>query len=246
MSIKNLIVEPIFSAAMSFDFAANERVAVIGPSGAGKTTLLKGVSTLMGQCQSLTVDTCDVLDLHPVERSKVLSWTPERLEWSFDMSAIEVVELSFAPWGCLSSETQIFAVQALCSLGLRPEQRVMQMSSGELRRLTVAHTLCSQARVLVIDEPTANLDPYHAYKSLELLSKKDAVVLFATHDLSLALEFASFLIVLSSGRVVCAGEPEKVWSQSVLRDVFQVESVRHTHFGEYFPFLKPRIILEER
>ena len=231
---RDVKVPEIFSVLPNFQFDREDKIAVIGPSGSGKTSLMKALSGYFWSGQ-ISVDQMDLTDLTIREKSRMISWIPERFEWPMQMTALEMVQLGYSPWGKNSEDQVQKILQQFHLLGLDPNQIIHTMSSGEKRRLITIHALNQQAKVLLIDEPTANLDPLHSFKVLQLLAEANAMMFFATHDLGLAVHFANKMIVLNERSVVFCGLTREMDVQSILKDVFQVQ----LKISQSLPFYEP-------
>ena len=110
----------------------------------------------------------------------------------------------------------------MCHLTARP---VLELSSGERQRVIIARSLATQADVLLLDEPTANLDIAHALDVLDLcqqLAREGKTIGLAIHDINAAARYATYLVLLSAGRLVIQGEPEAVLHAAQLNRVFDV------------------------
>ncbi|WP_191058978.1 ATP-binding cassette domain-containing protein, partial [Geminicoccus harenae] len=103
------------------------------------------------------------------------------------------------------------------------------LSGGERARVLLARALAGQPAILLADEPTAGLDPYHqleVMERLQSLAQSGATVLVVLHDLAAAVRFCDRLVLLDRGRVVAAGDPGEVTAAPNLRTVFRIEAAR--------------------
>jgi iron complex transport system ATP-binding protein len=137
----------------------------------------------------------------------------------------------FAHGGAFGWETEEdieLAQRALvdCDLGGYESRLMNELSGGERQRVVLARALATNAQILMLDEPTANLDLAHQAMMFRLVRKRcergcSSVVI--THDLNLAAEFADEIIMLKDGRIVANGAPEKVLTAENVLDVFGVD-----------------------
>ena len=119
-------------------------------------------------------------------------------------------------------------------LATRP---VLELSGGERQRVIIARSLATQADVLLLDEPTANLDIAHALDVLDLcqqLAHEGKTIGLAMHDINAAARYATHLVLLSAGRLVTQGGPEAVLQAAQLNQVFDVCTDR-THAADGTP-----------
>jgi iron complex transport system ATP-binding protein len=138
-------------------------------------------------------------------------------------------------------KTQIESALATCDLTALRHQAATTLSGGELARAMLARALVAEPDILIVDEPTSGLDPRHALdamKTLRALADAGRLVIAAAHDLSLAAQFATRIIVLRDGRVCADGPSAEIMSPEVLRAVFDIEArVERDADGAHVRFL---------
>lgn len=219
---------------ISFTLPKNKIVAVLGANGAGKTTLLKSLNGSL----PITKGTI-LLDGKPFETfsrreiAQKIAVVAQENETKFPVTVLEFVLAGrFAHGGVFGWEKvddlQI-AENALEMCDLKDyESRLMnELSGGERQRVVFARALATQARILLLDEPTANLDLSHQASLFRLVRERcqtcDSSAVIITHDLNLASEFADEILLLKRGEVVAKGESKEVLTTENLRQVFEVE-----------------------
>ena len=202
-----------------------ELVAVLGPNGVGKSTLLRTVLGLRGPLAgTITVDGDDVTDLDRSTIARRLGYVPQAESTGLPSTVFETVLTGRKPHATWrpSPEDRELVGRVLDRLGLadlamRP---LSELSGGQRQQVRLARALAQQPDGLVLDEPTSSLDLRH---QLDVLERVRAVaddgnaVLFALHDLDLALRFADTLVFLSDGTVVQTGGPAVVDADLVER-----------------------------
>lgn len=213
-------------------------VTVVGPNGAGKTTLARAIAGLL----PLAGGSVRVFGLDPYraprrEIAKNLAYLQQRVEIAFPYSAIEVVllgryarqrGLGFASADDLAAATQAMAA---CDVAGLAERSFDELSGGEAQRVIVAQAMCQGARCLVLDEPTAGLDPAHARTLFEAIRRHcdgGGAAIVVTHDLDLALRFGGTMWLVGGGTLAAAGAPRDVLQAAATREVFGVG----VHVGE--------------
>lgn len=194
---------------VSFDVAAGERVAVLGPNGAGKTTLMlhlngiltpsSGSVTIGGT--TLTRDT--VRELR--RRVGLVFQDPD--DQLFMPTVGEDVAFGPANFGVTGAELDDRVASALARVGLADAagRAPQHLSLGQRRRAAIATILSMDVDVVVLDEPTSNLDPSGRRELSATLGALPATVIVVTHDLSYALELCPRALVLDGGRIVADG-----------------------------------------
>ncbi|MHC1728652.1 MAG: ABC transporter ATP-binding protein [Syntrophobacteraceae bacterium] len=103
-------------------------------------------------------------------------------------------------------------------------RRLDQLSAGEAQRVLIARAICQQPRIIVLDEPTASLDPAHQIHVMSLLEglrdKEGITVIMVSHDLNLAALYADRLLLLKEGRVMSIGTPQEVLTRDTLQSAY--------------------------
>ncbi len=209
---------------------ATERVALVGANGSGKSTLLMHFNGLI----TPQVGQVIVGEL-PVE-SQYLKRIRDFVGLVFqnpdDQLFMPTVweDINFGPLnqGITGQELNDRSTHAMRCVGLDPEEYGSRsangLSGGEKKRVAIAGVLAMQPQVLVLDEPSAQLDPRSRRQLIELLDTLPLTQLIATHDLDLALELCDRTIVLSKGRIVFDGATERVMCDPELLAEHALES----------------------
>jgi cobalt/nickel transport system ATP-binding protein len=196
---------------VNFSIELGECVALVGPNGAGKTTLfLRLCGVLAGRVGEAVVCGLDPAD--PGHRKKL----PETIGVVFQNSDDQLFsptvldDVAFGPLnlGLTVDEARARALEALSAVGLAPEagERVpFQLSGGDKRRAALAGVLAMRPSVLLLDEPSAFLDPRGRRELIALIRSLPGTKLIATHDLDLVLDVCPRVLVLDGGRLVADG-----------------------------------------
>ena len=197
-----------------------EWLALIGPNGAGKTTLLRAVAGLVPFSGGISIRDRPVRDLGRTELARLIAVVPQEPSTPPWMTVGEYVLLGRTPHlGTFSRESRqdrIAAALALTRLDLvgYGERRLGTLSGGEKQRAVVARALAQDARIVLLDEPTAALDIGHQQQALELLdalrAESGLTLVAAMHDLTLAAQYADRMLLLDQGRVAADGTPRNV------------------------------------
>jgi ABC-type cobalamin/Fe3+-siderophores transport system ATPase subunit len=229
-------------ADVTLSLKPGEITAIIGPNGAGKSTLLK---SLNGQVRPLSGTI--LLDGQPLERlnrrtiSRRIAVVAQEAELRFPVTVLEFVLggrfawATNAGWGWETEHDLQTADAVLRETELSElSGRLMnELSGGERQRALMARALATEAPILLLDEPTANLDLSHQATLLALVrnrcDRNEAAALVVTHDINLAAQFADNLILMKQGRAVHTGTPEQVLQPQILQDVFEVTVLVDAH-----------------
>ena len=206
--------------------AEGEWLALIGPNGAGKTTLLRAIGRLVPFSGAIALGGRSITDMRRAELSRLIAIVPQEPSTPPWMTVAEYVLLGRTPHlGPLAKEgrrDREAAARALARLDLRgyEERRLGTLSGGEKQRVVVARALAQEARIVLLDEPTAALDIGHQQQALELLDvlrgESGLTLVAAMHDLTLAAQYADRMILLDQGRVVADGAPGEVLTEQLI------------------------------
>jgi iron complex transport system ATP-binding protein len=220
---------------VDFDFGPGRVVALAGENGSGKSTLLKAI---VGVVPSRTGDVRlggESILAWPRRRvARAIAYAPQSAELIFPITVRDLVLQGRAPWrsGFLweSGEDVAIAEAAMraCDVGDLADRDATRLSGGERRRAFLARLLAQNARVWLLDEPTADLDPRHRLEFIEVLREAHArarpIVVWATHDVNEALAIADDLLLLRRGRVVAAGPVEDALLPGPLESAFSIRA----------------------
>ena len=201
---------------------ASGMVAVIGPNGAGKTSMLRALS-------GIELDTGDVLiageelaQTPPARRMRLLSFLPATRNLVWPISTRDVIALG------LPSPDPARIEELLKLLELEPlaDRPADHLSTGERSRVLLARALAARPRLLLLDEPLSNLDPYWVLRTLQILNSETrqsgCAVLASLHDLNQIGAFERVLLV-DGGRIIRDGSPTEVMDSPELVHAFRIE-----------------------
>lgn len=217
-----------------------QTVAILGPNGAGKTTLIKALNgTLPLSNGTIAISERSLAEYSRREIAREIAVVAQETETRFPVSVLEFVLAGrFVHGGAFGWESEADVASAKralddCDLAEYGERLMNELSGGERQRVVLARALATNARILLLDEPTANLDLAHQAMMFRLVRercrscKASAVVI--THDLNLASEFADEVLMLKDGKVKAYGTPEKVLTTENIKYVFGVEVLLDTN-----------------
>ncbi|MEL9909249.1 MAG: ABC transporter ATP-binding protein [Desulfurococcus sp.] len=217
---------------VSIDIYEGEVVAVVGPNGSGKTTLLKTVDGILRPTKgSVYIDMKNILMIPRRELAKKISLVTQ---FTYVTPGVKVVDfvltgrrphIDFAPTR-RDLEISMNVLRAVRADSLA-ERDLTELSSGEFQRVLIARALAAEPKVLLLDEPTSNLDLLFQIEILNLIKSlsvdKRLTVMMSLHDLTQAYRFSDKVVVLKNGRVYAVGEPDKVLSEEIIEKVYGVK-----------------------
>jgi iron complex transport system ATP-binding protein len=225
---------------VSFELCSGKTIVLLGANGAGKTTLVKALNGTLPTTQGrIELDGMELGRLSRREIAKNIAVVAQENETRFPISVLEfVLSGRFVHGGAFGweSEDDIEAAKkalAGCDL-VGYEMRLMNnLSGGERQRVVLARALATNAEILLLDEPTANLDLAHQAMMFRLVRERcktaGASAAVITHDLNLAAEFADEVLMLKNGKVAARGTPQEVLTAENVKNVFLVNVVLDQH-----------------
>jgi cobalt/nickel transport system ATP-binding protein len=207
--------------------AHGERVAVLGPNGAGKTTLMLHLNGLLTAASGeLVVAGIPVARRRLAElRARVGLVFQDPDDQLFMPTVREDVAFGPLNMGLERHEVAARVDEALAAVRMTGAagRAPHGLSQGERRRVAIATVLAMRPRLLVLDEPSANLDPRARRELLELLDELDRTMLVVTHDLPFAAQLCERAVILAAGRVVADGHVEDVLADAALLEANDLE-----------------------
>ena len=227
---------------VTFTLNPGEIIAIIGPNGAGKSTLLR---TLNGQIHpasgSISIDGEPLQRLNRRSISRRIAVVAQEAELRFPVTVLEFVlggRFAWATntgWGWETERDLQIAGAVLQETELSElSGRLMnELSGGERQRALMARALATEAPILLLDEPTANLDLSHQATLLSLVRSRcdrhQASALVVTHDINLASQFADNILLMKQGKTLHSGSPAQVLKPEILEEVFEVKVLIDAH-----------------
>lgn len=217
--------------------------ALLGANGCGKTTLLRCVANLLVPSKGkVMIEGTDVRQYSARELAQKIAFVRQYSQPEFEFSAFEIVLMGRNPYQRrLQNESQKdWDIVERC---LRQTNTwhlrfalPSEMSGGELQRVMIARALAQETPILLLDEPTSNLDIAHQFEIMELLksisNEQHKTILMVIHDLNIALQYCPNSILLNEGRLLYQGATEEALSPENIQIAFNVQSHREgTHLA---------------
>ena len=214
--------------------------AVLGPNGAGKTTLLKAVAGLLPYEGRIEIAGQDLRSLHRSDRVQLLAYVPQvsllaspfRVEHVVQQARYSLQTARHRHHAAIEHAMDVVDVAHL------RKRSFTQLSGGEQRRVLLARALATEARLILLDEPTASLDIRHALSFYELLKELTAsgtCIMALLHRLEVAASFTDRDNLLKDGRLTHQGVTADIISAEPIREVYGVEADETTTLSFRLP-----------
>jgi iron complex transport system ATP-binding protein len=214
-------------------------VGLVGPNGAGKTTLLRAINGALSPDEgTVHVAGRAVADIDSRATSRLVATVPQSTAVSFDFSVRHVVAMGRTPHvGRFGTRTEadreaVEAAMDRTAVAELADRPVTDVSGGERQRVFLARALAQDTPVLLLDEPTSDLDVNHQVRTLNLVADLVAegrTAVAAIHDLDLAARFCDELRLLYDGQVQAAGPPDSVLTDATVEAAFGARATVTAH-----------------
>lgn len=255
MSIKFQEVSYTYSPRSPFEYKALNNIslnlemdkitAIIGHTGSGKSTLVQQLNALLVPTSG-TLEVCDFIITPDKKKNKNLKALRKRVGLVFQFPEYQLFEetiakdIAFGPknFGVSDEEINEIVKKVIVQVGLDEsylERSPLELSGGQKRRVAIAGILAMNPDVLVLDEPTAGLDPTGAKAMLDLfveLNKQGKTIIIVTHEMDYVLEYCDLCIVLNKGDIVYEGTPINLFINDEIMEKVGIEPPLSIEFAK--------------
>ena len=255
MSIKFQEVSYTYSPRSPFEFKALNNIslnlemdkitAIIGHTGSGKSTLVQQLNALLIPTSG-TLEVCDFIITPDKKKNKNLKALRKRVGLVFQFPEYQLFEetiakdIAFGPknFGVSDEEINEIVKKVIVQVGLDEsylERSPLELSGGQKRRVAIAGILAMNPDVLVLDEPTAGLDPTGAKAMLDLfveLNRQGKTIIIVTHEMDYVLEYCDLCVVLNKGDIVYEGTPINLFINDEIMEKVGIEPPLSIEFAK--------------
>ena len=211
----------------------SEIMSLVGPNGSGKTTLIKCIDRILKPKGSILLEGREVQEMKQQEKDRQIGYVPQSSSTPLATTVFDTVLMGRRPhisWRVTDQDLDKVADMLerlnLQELAMRD---FGQLSGGQKQKVLIARALAQEPTILLLDEPTSNLDMKHQLDVPETISsmvkEKGISAVMAIHDLNLAARFSDKLVMLKKGVVYAAGSPNELISERNISEVYGVEAL---------------------
>ena len=218
---------------VELEMGLGEVLSIVGPNGSGKTTLIKCINRILKtKHNTVLIDGKDTGKIGLRELSKMMGYVPQNSTNTFPFTVFDIVLMGRRPyihWSLSERDKEIVAeILRFLGIGKLAMRHFDELSGGEQQKVVIARALAQQPQILLLDEPTSNLDIKHQLEILCILrglaQSKHCSVIVAMHDLNLASRFSDRMLILKQGRIFAVGTPASVLTEENIESVYGVKS----------------------
>jgi len=223
-----------------------QMVSIAGPNGTGKTTLIKCLAGIQRpSCGTILINGKDAFGMHRREHARCVGYVPQSSPSKFPITVFEAVLMGRRPyitWKPTQTDfektAQIIESMNLKDIALRDFDN---LSGGQKQKVLLARAIAQDTDILLLDEPTSNLDLKHQFEVLEMISSlvktNQMAAVLAMHDLNLSSRFSHRMVMMKEGQILCSGTPSEVMTPENISTVYGVHAVVSQNEGH--PYILP-------
>ena len=219
---------------VSIQLAPSRILGIVGPNGSGKSTLLKCIDKIIKPDHgSVLLDRREIMKMGRMEIAKKIGYVQQTISRGFPTSVFDTVMMGRRPHLSWRSDEEddekIWEVLRLLDIEDLALKYFGELSGGQQQKVLIARALAQEAEVILLDEPTSNLDILRQFEVMDiirdLVNKKLVSAIIAIHDLNLASRYSDKIIMMKRGKIVSAGEPSYVLTADNIASVYGVEAI---------------------
>ncbi len=239
---------------VSFEVETGKLVSVLGPNGVGKSTLFRCMLGLLKTYTgSITVDGKDTRNMGARELAHHVAYVPQSHYTAFNYTVLDMVLMGTSsrtsPFSPPRGKEIAAAMAALERMGMAEfaHRDYTHISGGERQMVLIARALAQNAKVLMMDEPTANLDYGNQMRVMEQvrkLTEEGYTILQSTHNPDQAYLFSHQILAIQNGQIIANGAPNEVLDADLIRDLYGIDVNVESFRDDKFRVCVPQTILE--
>ena len=218
--------------AVSFELPKGKVISLIGPNGAGKSMVMGIISRLIARDDGMvTFDGTDINEWKSKELSKRLAILTQSNNIQMKLTVRELVNFGRFPYsgGRVTQEDQVIVDQAIAYMELEEfeDQFIDELSGGQRQRAYIAMVIAQDTEYVLLDEPTNNLDIYHATNMMKIVRRLcdelGKTVILVLHDINYAAFYSDYICAFVNGKIAKFGTVKEVMTKETLSEIYKVD-----------------------
>ncbi len=208
-------------------------ISIIGPNGVGKSTLIHCINKILSPTKGVVmINGEDVNEISIKEMAKKVGYVPYATSDAFPLSVVDTVLMGRHPhsgWKSLDHDLDVvYSTLKLINIEHLAMRSFDELSAGQHQKVMLARGLVQEPEVLLLDEPTSNLDIKHQMEVTRILrnlsQEKGILIIMISHDLNIAAKYSDNMVMLSNGSIYAVGTPKEVLTKENIKAVYGVDS----------------------
>ena len=232
MSVVPLPADPVLKG-IDFMFDKSEFICIMGPNGVGKSTLIHCMNKILKPTGgTVLIDGKDISTIKLKELAKNMGYVPNTSEDTFPLTVVDTVMIGLqndykfgTPSDDLRKVYDVLRLMGIEDLALR---NFDELSAGQHQKVMLARGLVREPSIVLLDEPTSNLDIRHQIEVTKTLSRlpknKGITIVMISHDINITAKYADRIIMIHEGKIFAVGTPSEVLTKENLRIVYGVDA----------------------
>lgn len=218
---------------ISFEFGEGQLIAILGPNGAGKSTLFKCMLGLLRKYEGeILLGGRDIRTMNRKEMAKLAAYIPQSETPVYNYTVRDAVLMGttgmLSPLQSPGEEHIAIAEKAMeyLDIGYMADRGINEISGGERQLALLARAMAQKARILIMDEPTANLDygnQQHVLRHIRKMAKRGYTILLSTHNPEHALQYATHVLAIKNHKVLAAGKARDILTEKLINEIYGLE-----------------------
>ena len=240
---------PAILKDVCIELVASEMLGVVGPNGAGKSTLIRRIDRiLVPQKGSILLDERDIKEMRLMELARKMGYIPQSASQVFPATVFDTVLMGRRPhvdWRSSEKDMKkVLETLQMLNIEVFAMRDINELSGGQQQKVFIARALTQEPDVLLLDEPTSNLDIKHQLEVMDIIKnivrERGIAAIMAIHDLNLASRYADRIIMMNGGTIFDAGDAVSVLTPENIKRVYGVEAeVNNNHGRPYIVPIRP-------
>ena len=219
---------------ISFDINKGDLVTILGPNGSGKSTLLKCLDAILKtEPGAIKIGDKPLTDYTSAVLSRIIAYIPQSEISTMELNVFDTILLGRKPyinWHVQDKDLEL-TEKVMQELELEDFafRQIKTLSGGERQRAYIARAIVQDPKIILLDEPTANLDIYHQLNVMEILknlTEKEITVILTEHDINMAARYATKVIMLRRGKIFDCGD-SAVFSEENIQKLYDIHASIH-------------------